>query len=127
MTIAASDGSGVFVGGEWALAITKLTSPVWTAFGLSLGTAVADFSSGSVLRVTVSSTSDVELRVQLQSNLGGVVRTTELDQAFTIGTGTASYDFDFSGVVGSQIDAASVSDLIMFVNGGESMAWSGTV
>ena len=44
VTIAASDGSGVFVGGEWALAITKPTSPVWTAFGLSLGTAVADFS-----------------------------------------------------------------------------------
>ena len=44
--------------------------------------------------------------MQLQSNLGGVVRTTALDQAFTIGT--ASYDFDFSGVVGSQIDVASV-------------------
>jgi hypothetical protein len=96
-------------------------------FGLSLAAAVADFSTASVLRVTVKSSVSVELRVELQSNVGGAtLQTTELGQSYTVGAGMQSLDFDFSSVLG-QFDPASTSNLIMYVNGGESMAWSGTL
>ena len=122
-----SDDSGVYVGGTWALAMTKPTGQPWSVFGLSLAAAAADFSTASVLRVTVKSSVPVELRVELQSNVGGAtLQTTELGQSYTVGAGMQSLDFEFSSVLG-QFDPASTSSLIMYVNGGESMAWSGTL
>eukprot|EP01052_Picozoa_sp_SAG31_P010635 SAG31_NODE_587_length_13828_cov_2.438779_4_plen_680_part_00 len=120
-----SDNStATWVGGSWELTMSKIADAPWAAFGLSFESSPIDFSTDSVLRVTVRSTEAVDFRVQLQSSLEGLSNTTELHSGYEIESHTVTVDFDFRFVT-SQIASESVSSVVMFANGGSSSTWDG--